>query len=293
MKENLTAVFSGSGIGLLIGVLMGLATSPVVGVIIGALASSLALILGLNEKHISTLKSIRIGAFGFACVAGACAGIFIRSHNLLSPNLEELKAQYLRLGYNQEQALAFIAYKEFGILDRKWRMAAPTGTGQSGEENGSDEPTLALTEKQHKSSLYSSEISFSACRDLAGSSPTLPAAEIANNFTVAGGFWNRLGQTVTTYLPEEDWTEVLLLIRDGICAEDENRFRKEIAAGMPDPALNQSCERRDIMDGFLAADGPWHRLAVLVQQRLPERLHKTVLLMIRKELGNEVSEPAH
>jgi hypothetical protein len=125
MKGNLIALYSGAGIGLLIliGVLMGLAVSPTVGIIIGALASSLAILLGLNDKHFSDAKAIRIGSFGFACVLGALMGIFIRTNSVLAPDVKAQFEKYLEVGFTNEQALDFIAYERFGILNKEWKMA--------------------------------------------------------------------------------------------------------------------------------------------------------------------------
>ena len=82
----ITALFNGAGVGLLLGVLLGLAISPVVSGIIGTLSGLLAVLLGINEKYISPLKGVRIGAFGFFCVAGIFTGMYIRTNNGLLPS---------------------------------------------------------------------------------------------------------------------------------------------------------------------------------------------------------------
>jgi len=142
MKGNWIAFYSGVGIGLLIGVLMGLAVSPTVGIIIGALASSLAILLGLNDAHFSDAKAIRIGSFGFACVLGALLGIFIRTNSLLAPDIKTQFQNYIDVGFTNEQALDFIAYERFGILNKEWKLYS------SGSENGSSTvPAAALPGK--------------------------------------------------------------------------------------------------------------------------------------------------
>jgi len=122
-EQKFVAFFSGAGIGLLIGVIMGLAVSPTVGTIIGALSSSLVLLLGLNDKHHGGAKGYRLGAFGFACAFGAFLGMFVRTNNLLSPTINDMKVEYLEAGYTEQEALQFIAYREFGILEESWKMA--------------------------------------------------------------------------------------------------------------------------------------------------------------------------
>ena len=212
MKDHIVHFFSGSGIGLLIGVLLGLAVSPVVGVIIGALASCLALILGLNEKHLDAKKSLRIGAFGIACVTGVFFGMFVRSHNFLAPSLETLKTEYMGLGYTQQQALDFIAYKEFGILNHQWRMAAQG-------EGSQDDVTL----KQRRNVLYSNDIFFTTCEDLKKIRDTLPPQEIVNGFELAGGSWKRSAAALKGQLSQEQSASVLLLARDAFCNDPDDR----------------------------------------------------------------------
>lgn len=127
-------VFSSVGIGLLVGFLLGLSASPVVGLVVGSITALLASLLGIqspkNEgkshhsnaqtNHNGDLKrqlidcqkkselladalekskliALRSGIFGLTCVVGILAGIYMRTHNMLSPPAPTLKQQYEEL----------------------------------------------------------------------------------------------------------------------------------------------------------------------------------------------------
>ncbi len=87
------SVFAGIGIGLMVGALLGLANPPLgegqptVAIFIGAVGAVLAALLGLNDRHFTTAKALRIGSFGLAVVIAAPIGIYVRDHQLLAPDL--------------------------------------------------------------------------------------------------------------------------------------------------------------------------------------------------------------
>jgi hypothetical protein len=81
-------IFAGTGVGLLLGSVIGLSVTPVVAMVVGALTSFLAVFLGLDGKNSTSLlpkvNAIRIGAFGFATVAGLALGLHARVNNPLA-----------------------------------------------------------------------------------------------------------------------------------------------------------------------------------------------------------------
>jgi len=124
--NNAINVFSGLGMGLLVGIIVGLSVSPVVSIILGALASLLAAFLGLQESGgaaateeglMSKLKvnGLRIGSFGFACVAGILLGLFFRSQEVFSDSIQEEVAKWTAAGYDSTKARQFVAWKKLGI----------------------------------------------------------------------------------------------------------------------------------------------------------------------------------
>jgi alkylhydroperoxidase family enzyme len=120
-------VFSSLGIGLLVGILLGLSSAPVVGLVVGSITALLASLLGFNlptkeraenasgnqlpQAMVQMLIALRAGTFGFACVAGIFIGIYMRTHDVLSPPARGLEARYaelLAVGFDPEQARALL-----------------------------------------------------------------------------------------------------------------------------------------------------------------------------------------
>ncbi len=119
-------VFSGLGIGLLVGLIVGMSVSPVVSIILGALVSLLAVFLGLqNEgsaeaespKALSRVRAngVRIGSFGFACVAGIMLGVYIRAHQVFSAPIEQQVAKWTNAGYDPAEARKLVAFQQLGV----------------------------------------------------------------------------------------------------------------------------------------------------------------------------------
>ncbi len=272
-NRKILASFSGSGIGMLVGVLMGLAVSPTVGVIIGVLASSLALLLGLNDQHFGDAKALRIGAFGFACVAGAFLGIYIRSHNLLAPDLETQYQEYLEVGYTPEQARDFVAFTRFGILNPGWRMAAPTSAAPG--DGGAD-----LARRQTASVLFGARIDANDCQLLSQASEV----SVFDNFLNLGGVWERLARAAEHYLEESTRPQALLAIKEGVCADGGDlRFKNCDRLAK----LDERSELAEIRHAFAVAGPEWQRLADLVRQRIDSDDQATVLLILERNLCNE------
>ena len=100
-------IFSGAGVGLLLGMLLGLSSSPVVSLVVGALAALLASLVGIRvpgkepaEAPTETVSvaqkraaAFRAGVFGLSCLLGLLGGIYLRTHNALSPIQPSLKQQ--------------------------------------------------------------------------------------------------------------------------------------------------------------------------------------------------------
>ena len=115
-----TQVFSSVGIGLLVGLLLGLSSAPVVGLVVGSVTALLAGLLGvavpvkdgeqaapIPRGQQQALIGLRAGTFGLACIVGMFAGIYMRTHNLLSPpepGLQERYDELMAIGFSAERA---------------------------------------------------------------------------------------------------------------------------------------------------------------------------------------------
>ncbi|VAW87964.1 hypothetical protein MNBD_GAMMA17-1208 [hydrothermal vent metagenome] len=217
--------YGGAGIGLLFGIIMGTSTTPTVGLVLGALTAVLAAILGLNDKHFTNAKAVRIGSFGLACVVGAYAGLYVRSHNLLSPSPETMKAQYIQLGFSEAQALELILYKEFGATasDKTPPINNNANTLNSTASNNLlTEITLPtnLSEKntqQHNSLLFSANVNISGCDELSDTDASLDSKEVINNFKLTGGIWQHIANQVSIEVNIKSHAPVLLATKDAMC----------------------------------------------------------------------------
>lgn len=279
MKQNFIALYSGAGIGLLIGVLMGLAVSPTVGIIIGALASSLALILGLNDKHFSNAKAIRIGSFGFACVLGALIGIFIRTNSLLAPDLKSQYQKYRDIGFDEDEALDFIAYERFGILNPDWKIYSST-KDSLGESEGNDQGPSAA-EMVHRGSfvgLYSAEVNESDCENLndLNADDSLPL--IFQRFENTGEFWKNTVSEVETKIDVDHQKSAMLAIRDGFCKTETKSVTDEDCKSISDFSPKASAD--EIISYLKAKGGVWQSLSASISENVNKKEQKKLLLIL-------------
>jgi len=251
MSSNLISFYSGSGIGLLIGVLMGIAVSPTVGVIIGALSSILAVLLGLNDKHFSQAKAIRIGSFGFACVLGVFLGIFVRAHNLLSPGIADMKAEYTSVGFDSVQANDFIAFREFGILNKDWKMAPSS----SDTAKGGGISTSNLAQLKHASVLFAADVNFNICDELVNTTEKLPLKEILNNFKNAEGFWKKLAVAIEKGIDTKYQAKILIASKNAICKAKSEKITDTQCAKLS--GIDSSSDLDQIKKAFTNIGGAW------------------------------------
>lgn len=96
-------IFSGASVGILLGLLLGLSTSPVVALIVGALATFVSqLISSRATPGVSTeaakpsqlrIEAYRLGTFALTCVLGVILGLYMRTHDSLSPSIGALRKE--------------------------------------------------------------------------------------------------------------------------------------------------------------------------------------------------------
>jgi hypothetical protein len=257
--DYFSAIFNGLGIGLLLGLLWSLSLSPVISGVIATLSSLLAVLIGLNEKYLDSLKSLRIGAFGLFAVVGILLGLYIRGNDPFSPTLTDRKNEYISAGFDESEAKMLIA--EFIQSD---------------------------TTKVQRSAnvLYSSKVDVGACDILVYASENAPPEETMNTFVTAGGTWKELAETFKTDLPESILNKALLTMRDCFCGiassgiiemTNLDRVRK-IKAG-------DSVSKIEIE--LSAAGDNWKRIVDLVSERFAQAERKEVYLSIIKVLSHD------
>jgi hypothetical protein len=280
------ALFSGTGIGLLIGVLMGISVTPTVAVIIGALASGLAILLGLNDEHFNNAKAVRIGGFGFACVLGIYFGLYARTHQMLSPepvpppSLAEQKAEYVAMGFSEREALDFIAFSRFRIKNPSWILvgepgAAPAGAGGGGE---------SLAEKAKMTLLFGAEVNLDKCDELDGPKADFDLIDVVDVFDIAGGVWRSLAFSVRDEIGAPHGVPLLLAARDAFCDQGGQGMTKISDRDCQQLEASGSGDRTRAQQ-FEALGGAWQRLGVAVEGLgMDEAGNAAALALLQRDL---------
>ncbi len=138
----LSGIFAGVGIGLLLGIIMGLSVSPVVLTVMGALTGLLGAVLGLENKIGNSednqasdiAKNIKVGAFGFAVIAGIFFGMNVRTHSKIGPTISERIDKWEKAGYDPEVAKRYVAYELLSIDPKTGSATVLTGEVQKGTQ---------------------------------------------------------------------------------------------------------------------------------------------------------------
>ena len=109
---------------MLVGFLLGLSVAQVVGGVVASLAALLGAFLGLSGAQTAD-RSLRIGAFGFLCVAGVALGLTVRAGALLSPSVTGDVHAWIAAGYPADQARSYVAFQRLGVKPDAMAVTAP------------------------------------------------------------------------------------------------------------------------------------------------------------------------
>lgn len=244
------SVFSGAGIGIMVGVLLGLAMSPTVAGFVAAIGAALAALLGLNDRHFSLAKGVRIGVFGIFAVLGAPAGLYLKNHSVFAPSLEERKANFVALGYSECQALDLLAGKSLqtyppkdnanlnsrkqSYLELGFSECEALGLLVSGPEAGQSTTTARANETASGKTpiqqyvdgagLMASAFETTSCELLVFPEPDqLDFGDIRTAFEDAGDAWKKWTIDVSkTNLSADEKKALLLIGRDAVCADNHS-----------------------------------------------------------------------
>lgn len=115
--------------GFLLGFLIGLSASPVVGSVVGGLTALLVTFFGLRNPdaeaggpsagEAASIREARVytvGAFGLLATVGVAAGLFVRTHDLLSMSPQERVRRWMDAGFPESEARAVARFELTGIL---------------------------------------------------------------------------------------------------------------------------------------------------------------------------------
>lgn len=260
LLQGISAVFNGLGIGLFLGLLLGLSVSPVVSGVIGTISSLLAILIGLNEKFLDPIKSLRIGAFGLFSVAGILIGLYIRANDPFAPSLSHKMEEYIAVGYSPEEAKAFVT----GFIR-------------------ADSSALAI---RQANVLYSSEIEVGACDFLIYAGADTAPAELFNTFQTAGGIWEAFVNSFKNDLPEAMASTALLALRDSFCMPGQSgSMTVEVNESMMNLGDESSLEQ--IEQAFEQAGTPWNRVRDEFDKKFNPSEKKQVYVSIFNVLSHE------
>ena len=203
-------LFSGASIGLLLGLLMGLSASPIVSLVVGALAALLgAVVLPLAKANDSTPArqrdaAYRSGALGLAAIVGLAAGVWMRTHDVLSPERPTLAQQVAAVqaaGFSADEARRLVASREFPAARA---ASAPAGATPSN-------PDYRATVLFGADASTCEKLAPSRFKDAAAAAAAYEAA----GFPALAGF----ARTLATELPEESQRKIALVAAVGaLCA---------------------------------------------------------------------------
>lgn len=122
MQKKRLEYASGIALGALVGVIIGLSVSHVVGIFLAALTSLLATFFGLTSKDETESPRTRIDpkpptiiSFGISTILFLALGIYMRTHNVLSPSIASEKADLLECGLSKEEAAKVLVLHRYGI----------------------------------------------------------------------------------------------------------------------------------------------------------------------------------
>jgi hypothetical protein len=120
----------GAALGLFLGTLMGLTATPVVTMVVTALVALLAGVFGLADKLSPTMAAgaaRRLIAFGIAATVAMPTAIWVRTHDVLSPSIEQQKQNLQAMGITDpKEQKEMMQFLRFGI--------SPAGSPVAGKE---------------------------------------------------------------------------------------------------------------------------------------------------------------
>jgi hypothetical protein len=196
MKKN---IFAGLGLGLLIGTIIGLSIAQVTGIILGALTSLLAAFFGLRSNKDGEIgNQIIIGTFSISCLLSIFFGLYIRTHNLLSPSLSSEIKEYKNAYFDTAEIKKIILFKELGLI--------PDGYNFSKEKKQTNRQTALMAGNQGVIDLCNAVDDNSTLKD------------VKEAFDESGGKYSEIEKRLTLAIADStELRNTLLFFKKLIC----------------------------------------------------------------------------
>ena len=123
---------AGGGLGVLFGLLVGLTTTPVVASVLASLVALAVAFVGLSESApagISPATPLRLAVFSLCAAIFVLAGIYVRTHGLLSPSAASISRELTEAGFDPEEAKDLVRLRLFGVMPEGATTVAPDNLG--------------------------------------------------------------------------------------------------------------------------------------------------------------------
>ncbi len=197
----------GACLGLLLGLLVGMSSTPVVANVIAAFTAAMIAFIGLrandspnspsDETSRSSSALARTSGFALACVASVLLGLFIRTHDLLSPTLADRAKIWEQLGFSPAETRAILLYQQANVVPESWKF--------SPSEKATTQSSL----------LYGSEASL--CAE-ARPERFANTAETLQAWKKFGGIWERTSELIAHNVAPEKQDNAVKEAHQMICA---------------------------------------------------------------------------
>lgn len=109
---------AGASLGLFLGLIIGLSFSPVVAAVVTALTTVVAgwsvLFVKKGESKADSAATIRLIGFAIVATVTLVVGIYMRTHNTLSPSFESTVSAWEKRGFSTDEAKALVMWQEIG-----------------------------------------------------------------------------------------------------------------------------------------------------------------------------------
>ena len=137
-SDKIVDFAAGITLGGLTGLLVGLTTTSVTATILSSIVAIATAFIGLagEPKLIAgTVTQLRIIGFAAAMIAALLAGIWMRTHNVLSPTPKQIFDQLLQAGLTKEQATQLVVFSRFGLMPEGATPASETAVADAAKRD--------------------------------------------------------------------------------------------------------------------------------------------------------------
>jgi hypothetical protein len=149
--------FAGGAVGSIVGLIAGVSVSPVTSTILGSLSTGLLVLLGFkaSKDDAEPHNSLRVLGFGIVCSVCLLAGMYIRTHGLLSPSLNTQDKSLANVFPDASLRQQILLLTNYGMESQRGNLGTANGAIEShGTSQTENKPTLpvVLTKKSESSS---------------------------------------------------------------------------------------------------------------------------------------------